>query len=553
MNISDGSITSTIFIFAVVIITGLLFGNIKFFTINLGIAGVLFTGLLFGHFKIAVNSEILEFIREFGLILFVYTIGLQVGPGFFDSLKSKGVVFNSLAALIVILGALITVGLHLVLGLEMPVAVGLFAGATTNTPSLGAAQQVLKDIFGSTTELAKLPGLGYAVAYPFGILGIILTMLLVRVFFRINPSEEANKFYEENKRINSIEIKASNLIIKNPNLENTKIKDLPSLQELGIIISRYKHKDNIYLADPESVLHLEDIIYAVGEEEKIQEFQHIIGEFTDINLLELTSNLISQEIILTKDGLVGKTLDDLKLRKSYGVIITRVRRGDIEFAANTNISLHYGDILRVVGDSEAINKVEKALGNSTKDLEHPRILFIFLGIALGVFLGSIPINIPGLAAPVKLGLAGGPLIVSLLISRLPIIGSLVSHFPLSANLALRELGITLFLACVGLKAGDKFVHTLIHGDGLLWMVLASLITLIPLVVAGFIARKIFKINYLSICGLLAGATTDPPALAFANVVAPSNAPSIAYATVYPLVMILRIVFAQLLVVLFCHP
>ena len=552
MNILDGSITSTVFIFAVVIISGLLLGNIKFFTINLGIAGVLFTGLLFGHFKIPVSHEILEFVREFGLILFVYTIGLQVGPGFFDSLRSKGLVFNLLAAGIVILGALITIGLHFGAGLDMSVAVGLFSGATTNTPSLGAAQQVLKDIFGTTSEVAKLPGLGYAVAYPFGILGIIITMLLVRFFFKINPAEEANKFYEENKRTYSSELKTVNLLVKNPNLEGIKIKDIPSLTELGIVISRLKHKETVCLADLESTLHLDDIIYGVGEEDKIKEFQCIIGEVSETNLLEIASNLTYKEIIVTKEALVGKTLDDLKLRKLYGVTITRVSRGDQEFTANTNINLHYGDILRVVGDSAAIQKVEKILGNSTEALEHPRILFIFLGIGLGVFLGSLPITIPGLSVPVKLGMAGGPLITAILISRLPVFGSLVSYFPFSANLALRELGITLFLACVGLKSGDKFVDTLIHGDGFLWMALASLITLIPLIIIGFIARKIFKINYMSVCGLLSGSMTDPPALAFANSIAASNAPSIAYATVYPLVMLLRIVFAQLLVLIFCH-
>ncbi len=552
MNLLDGSITSSIFLFAAVIITGLLLGNIRFFGISLGIAGVLFTGLTFGHFKFPINHEIIEFIREFGLILFVYTIGLQVGPGFFDSLKAKGLQFNLLAASIVLLGVAVTIGLHFFAGLEMPVAVGLFSGATTNTPSLGAAQQVLKDIYGAGSELSKMPGLGYAVAYPFGIIGIILTMFLIRFGFRITPKEEANKFYEENKRTYGAGLASKNLLIKNPNLNGIKVSEIPSVHELGIIISRIKRKETQHLAEPESIVCTDDIIHVVGEETKLQEFQRIVGEESDLDLLKVASNITFRELIVTKEDLVGKTLDDLKLRKLYGVNITRINRGDLEFTPNTNIQLNYGDIVRVVGEEEAIQKVEKMLGNSTEALQHPKVLYIFLGIALGVIVGSIPFKIPGLSVPVKLGLAGGPLIVAIMISRLPVLGSLISYFPFSANLALRELGITLFLACVGLKSGDKFVDTLIHGDGFLWMGLASLITLIPLVIVGFIARKVYKINFMSLCGLLSGSMTDPPALAFANSIAASNAPSIAYATIYPLVMILRIVSAQLLVLFFCR-
>jgi putative transport protein len=508
----------------------------------------LFAGLLFGHFDIGINHEILEFVREFGLILFVYTIGLQVGPGFIDSLKSKGLLFNSLAASVVIMGILITLAVIFFGGIQMPVAVGMFSGATTNTPSLGAAQQAIKDLFPQFPEFANMPGLGYAVAYPFGVVGTILSMLLVKLAFKVNPKVEADIFQEENKRTHASELKFVNLIIKNSNFDGLLIKELPLIGDSKVVITRILHQDEIKIPDEKTVLHLDDIIYVVGEEHWLHQFQNIIGEPSTVNLLEIPSDLTYREIILTNRKLIGKTLDELKLRKLYGVVISRIHRGDTEFTANTNIQLHYGDSLRVVGGEDVIKKVEKELGNSADELNHPNIIFIFIGILVGVIIGSIPIQIPGLA-PLKLGLAGGPLIVALLISRLPVFGSLVSHFPSSSNLALREMGIVLFLACVGLKSGDKFMETLLVGDGFLWMGYAAIITLIPLAIVGILARIIYKVNFMSICGLLAGSMTDPPALAFANAIAKSNAPSMGYATVYPLVMILRIVGAQLIVML----
>ncbi|MDJ0624779.1 MAG: putative transporter [Candidatus Caenarcaniphilales bacterium] len=552
MNPFESSTSSTLLIFAAVIFLGLLIGKIKLKGISLGVAGVLFSGIIFGHFQVQVNKEILEFIKEFGLILFVYTIGLQVSPGFFHSLKSRGLILNLLGGSIVLLGVLTTILIHLFNGVEMPVAVGLFSGATTNTPSLGAAQQLLQNLFGNKSTETIMPSLGYAVSYPFGIIGIIATIILLKTIFRISPKDEAEKFYEENKRTHGADLASTSLVIQNKNLEGIQLQQIPSVKELGIAISRIKHSEEIYIASPETTIHLGDIIYAVGRTDKLNEFEKVVGKKATVNLTEESSKFSFKEIIVTKENMVDKTLDELGLRKLYGVIITRVYRNNLKFIPNTNLHLHYGDVLRVVGDRDSLNKVENLLGNSTESLRNPKIIFVFLGIFLGILLGSVPINIPGLSVPVKLGLAGGPLIVAIFISRLPIIGSLVSYLPISSNLALRDLGITLFLACVGLKSGDKFLSTLIHGDGFLWMFYGCLITFIPLLIIGLAAWKVFKINYLSICGLLAGSMTDPPALAYTETIANSNAPLVAYATVYPLVMILRIISAQILVLAFCN-
>jgi putative transport protein len=542
------SVAHSLLILALVAASGVLLGSFKIKGVGLGIAGVLFTGLLFGHFGFHIEKEVMEFVREFGLILFVYTIGMQVGPGFVASLRKQGLPLNLMAATVVILGALITVGIVLIAGIDMSVAVGLFSGGTTNTPALGAAQQALKNLPSFTEEMAKNPGLGYAVAYPFGIMGIILTMGLIRGFFRVQPTQEAAEFTKQ-MQSSTPKLNNLNLVVTNPNLDGLPIEKIPGLTRSGVVLSRVLKGNEMDVATPDTVLHLGDIVHAVGAPDKLKEIQIIIGKVSDVDLKSMPSHVTTRRVVVTKKSVLGKSIEELDL-DAYGVAVTRVSRAEIEFTPTPNIRLQFADTLLLVGEEEAIVKAAKELGNSPKQLNHPQIVPIFVGIALGVIVGSIPFHFPNMPAAVKLGLAGGPLLVAIILSRIGRVGPLIYYMPLSANFMLRELGITLFLACVGLKAGDQFVKTLTQGDGFMWMGMAALITLIPILLVGLFARAIYKLNYTSICGVLAGSMTDPPALAFANAMTGSDAPSISYATVYPLTMLLRVLAAQLLVLLF---
>lgn len=542
------TVAHSVLILALVAASGVFLGSFKIKGVGLGIAGVLFTGLLFGHFGFHVNKEVLEFVREFGLILFVYTIGMQVGPGFVASLRKQGLPLNVMAASVVGLGVLIAIGIHFLAGLDMSIVVGLFSGGTTNTPALGAAQQALKGLPSYTEQMGKNPGLGYAVAYPFGILGIILTMGIIRAFFKVNPTQESADFA---KQMSSDHPKPSNLniTITNQTVAGLTIEQVPELDGSGVVLSRILKGKQMTVATPETKLQLGDVVHAVGPEEKLKEVCARIGEVAPVDLKAMPSKLTTRRVVVTRKSVLGKTIDELDL-DSLGVSVTRVSRAEIEFTPTDSFEFQYADTVLLVGEPENIEEAIKELGNSPKALNHPQIVPIFFGIALGVFVGSIPIALPGVPAPVKLGLAGGPLLIAIILSRMGRIGPLIYYMPLSANFMVRELGITLFLACVGLKAGDQFIHTLTHGDGLLWMGLAALITFIPIMLVGFAARLIYKLNYTSICGVLAGSMTDPPALAFANTMAGSDAPSVSYATVYPLTMLLRVFTAQLLVLYF---
>ncbi len=547
---SPDSVAHTVLVISIVAALGLAFGSIRIFGISLGIGGVLFSGLLFGHFKITINHEIMEFVREFGLILFVYSIGLQVGPGFFASLRRQGMKLNIMAAGIVIMGVVITVLLNYFSGIPREIAVGLFSGATTNTPSLAASQQALKDLWAgnpNAQEIAKLPGLGYAVAYPFGIIGIILTMILVRFFFKIDPLHEAEEFKQLQSKSASL-LAVYNIEVKNPNLEGLVIEKIPSLEDSSVVISRILHEGKVEVAQPDTVIHIGDILLAVGPREDLDEIKLVVGELSKVDLKALPSSIITKRILVTKKSILGKTIDELECLDKYDVNITRISRADIEFSPNADFTFQFGDTVLAVGLEENIKKVAAELGNSLRQLNHPEIIPVLVGIALGVILGSYPMYFPGMPAPVKLGLAGGPLVVAILLSRLGRIGPLVWYMPISANFMLRELGIVLFLTCVGLMSGDKFVATLVQGSGLYWMACAALITFVPILIIALIARFFFKTNYLTICGLLAGSMTDPPALAFATGIVPhSDAPNISYATVYPLVMLLRVLSAQIMV------
>jgi putative transport protein len=537
---------------AMVIVAGLGLGSIKFRGIGLGSAGVLFAGILFGHFGQSINHEILDFTKEFGLILFVFTIGLQLGPGFFSALKSHGLRLNALAAAIVFGGMLVAVVSGKLLGFDFAAVVGLFSGATTNTPSLGAAQQALSTMPSVTGDRSVLPALAYAVAYPGGIVGIISSLLILKSYFGIDTKAEVDEWDADNRKGAETLIRRT-LIVSNPNMGGVKVRDIPGRSETAVTISRIRSENEteVRTASGSTELRTGDAILVVGTERMVDRFQKIIGHQADVDLVMAPGPVGYRRVLVTRKKVLGKTLAEARLEERHGVTVTRIARSDIEMNAYGKMRLQFGDLLHLVGKESALNEVEKEVGNSTKALNETQFIPIFLGIALGIVLGLLPIRFPGIPEPVRLGLAGGPLILAILVSRVGNIGPLVWYMPPNANLAFRELGITLFLACVGLKAGEKFFETVFSARGLEWLLVGAAITMIPLLCVGWFARWKLKMNFMNICGLLAGSMTDPPALAFAGNISQSEAPSMAYATVYPLTMLLRILCAQLLVLIFC--
>jgi len=545
--ITEPSVPHSLLIISLVISIGLAFGQIPFFKVRLGIAGVLFSGLAFGHFNITIDPHIMHFLREFGLILFVYAIGLQVGPGFVNSFLHSGVQLNIMAASIVLLGALITVAVIQFGGIDIAVAVGLFSGATTNTPALAAAQEVLAHIPNIDTETLKMPGLGYAVAYPFGIIGIILSMLLIKHLFSININTEAATFLRFQQQHTQRPI-WKDLIIENPNIHGLTIAEIPFFDAMNVVVTRILHNGTVNLATNNTQFSLGDSIRLVGAHSDLNKIKILIGPISEQELNSFSDTLHSKRIIVTNKEAIGKSAGEL--HTFYGIIISRIHRPEIEFVPHNATRVHFGDELYVVASKEALEEITTVLGNSIETLNNPQIIPIFIGITLGVILGSWPFYFPGIPSAIKLGLAGGPLLVAILLSQIPSWGTMSSHLPKSSNLILKDIGIVLFLACVGLYSGDHFVGTLTKGDGFYWMFYAMFITLTPLILVAFIARYFYNINFLSLCGLLAGSMTDPPALAFANSLNSSSAVSTSYATVYPLVMILRIIVSQVLILLF---
>jgi putative transport protein len=541
---SPQSAAHTVFVMMIVAAAGLAIGNIKLFGINLGIAGVLFSGILFGHFGFEADHDTLEFLRDFGLILFVYSIGTQVGPGFFSAFRKDGIRLNLMAAAVVLGGVAVAIAIARLAGYDIPTIVGMYSGAVTNTPSLAAAQQTLEAI---KPEAVNSVSVGYALAYPGAIMGIILTMLLLRALFR--RQAEADMSAPDEHKAGS-EIANLSVRVENRNLDGLKIKDIPAIDEIGVVVSRICHEGAVSVAHDDTVVRSGDTLLAVGREEAVRKFMLVVGSKSDLDLKKMPSRIIHSRVIVTRKEVIGKTLEEANLEAQYDVAATRVARADVEFLVSDSYVLQFADNLVLVGEEGAVAKAAAFLGNSVKDLNHPQLIPAFIGIAAGVFLGSIPIAIPGLSAPVKLGLAGGPLIMAIILSYVQHIGPLNWYLPPAGNLMLRELGIVLFLACVGLKAGGTFFETLLHGGGFYIMLFAFLITVLPIIAAGVFAKARLGVNYLSLCGALAGSMTDPPALAFANAMAPSNRAAMAYATVYPLVMILRVISAQLLVLYF---
>lgn len=540
------TVAHTILLYCVVIAAGVFLGKIRIFGISFGIAFVLFAGIALGHFGFSANREVVDFIKDFGLILFVFSIGLQVGPGFFSSFKKGGITLNLLALGIVFLGGITTLMLHFITGMSLPMLVGVMSGAVTNTPGLGAAQQALNQV-STGTDVPQI-SLGYAVAYPFGVLGIIMTMLLIRKLFMIDVGNELRQYDREQHPVEMLPEKVS-VIVTNKRVFGETIREITAAINHSFIVSRVLHNGDLIPAGPDTVIYENDIILVVAQKGAIPSIVAQIGIKSEMDLSAKSGKLISRRVLVTNKDVFGKKLGSLKLRTKYNINITRVYRSGIELVASPELRLQMGDKLTVVGDEDSIGKVIAELGNSIKRLDEPNIIPIFIGILLGVILGTIPFKIPGFANPIKLGLAGGPLIVAILLSKYGYRFQLVSYTTPSANLMLREIGIVLFLASVGITAGEKFIPTLVSGDGFIWMGYGAIITLVPLLLTALFTRIVLKRNYLEICGLLAGSMTDPPALAFANSIAVSEAPAIAYATVYPLVMFLRIFLAQLLILL----
>ncbi|NLX67732.1 MAG: putative transporter [Bacteroidales bacterium] len=548
--ITGTGIAHSILVMALVISIGLLLGKIKIFGISLGTTWILFFGIFLGHIGLQINEEVLHFLKEFGLILFIYSIGMQVGPSFFASFKQGGITLNILASGVVLLGVLVTYIIHLITGLPIATMVGILSGAVTNTPGLGAAQQTYTDVMGSTDPTIAT---AYAVAYPLGVVGIIMTILLFRYLFKIDFAKESIAL-DKSDASKMTEAHMYSLQVINPSIFGKNIHDLKRLIDKEFVISRVLNAKTGLLDVPQTktVLEENDKILVVSNLKNIEVIEALIGQRIDMDRSEwnkLDSQLVSRRISITKSEINGRSLGSLKLRNMFGINITRVNRAGVDLIADSRLQLQLGDRVTVVGSEEAIANVERFLGNSLKRLREPNLITIFIGIALGVLVGSIPFMIPGIPQPVKLGLAGGPLIVAILISKFGPKYKLVTYTTMSANLMLREIGIALFLACVGLAAGENFVETVVNG-GYKWIGYGVIITVVPLLIIGTVGRKMCKLNYFTLMGLLAGSMTDPPALSYANAMAGNDMPSVSYATVYPLTMFLKVITAQLLILLF---
>ena len=539
------SVAHAVLTFALVITVGILLGKIKIKGVSLGITWILFVGIIFSHFGMTVDNDVRHFVQEFGLILFVFSIGLQVGPGFFASFKHGGMTLVGCATAIVLLGVLTAYIIHVATGTPIPTMVGILSGAVTNTPGLGAAQQAYADASGVNDPSIAL---GYAVAYPLGVVGIILSMIFIRYALRIDFKKEDEGLAElanEQKLAEKVSVEFTNQIIEGRSVEY--VRDLVNRQ---FVISRVMHADgSITMADADTKIHLGDRLWVICQAEDVEAVVAFLGhrvELTDEDWGNNTPNaeLISRRILITKSSINGKKFSDLRLRTKYGITITRVNRAGMDLIPYQGLELQVGDRVMVVGPAKSVAKVADVLGNSLKKLDHPNLITIFVGIALGVLLGSIPLlNVP---QPVKLGLAGGPLIVAILIGRFGTHFHLVTYTTASANLMLREVGIALFLAAVGIGAGDGFVEAVVNG-GYRWIGYGFIITVVPILIVAIIARLWLKMNYYTLMGLIAGSTTDPPALAYANATAGNDMPAVGYSTVYPMVMFLRVLTAQIFI------
>ena len=546
---TEQSVAQSVIIYSIVIAIGIAFGKLKIFGISFGITWVLFIGLLVSFFGITINKETEHFVKEFGLILFVYAVGLQVGPGFFASLKKSALGNNSLAASVVMLGVIITIIFFYTTGNHISIMAGIMSGAVTNTPGLAAAQAAVKDLQVTGVDNSTIT-LAYAPSYPFAVIGIILSLVLLRKILGVNITGEQELhrklgFIQSNRPV-SIHIR-----LENKQLIGQPIRQIFKMLNEPVIISRMFHKGLIITPTPDTVLGEGDVMQFVASKKIMEKVKILVGTVSNMNLrTEPSSDLLSRQIVVTRKEITHRRLGDIPQLHQESLTITRIKRAGIEMVAHGNIFLQLGDTITVVGTEENINQLAEVVGNSLKRLEAPDLGPIFIGIVLGVVLGSIPFYIPSVPIAVKIGMAGGPLIVALFLSRFGNHLYLNNYTTNSANLIVREIGIALFLASVGLSSGHNLSSAFADGSGYQWILMGITITMVPLLIVGIIASKFFRKTYFELCGLLAGACTDPPALAFALKMAGNDIPSSTYATVYPLTMILRILAAQLLILFF---
>lgn len=548
------SVAHIVLLYAIVIAVGVYLGKIKIGGISIGVTFVLFAGIAAGHIGFTAPTNILSFLQEFGLILFVFMIGLQVGPGFFESFRKGGITLNLLSTVMVVLNVIVMFACYYIFfdtsdPKNLPMMVGTLYGAVTNTPGLGAANETLYSIFdkGEVPQIAS----GYACAYPLGVLGIIGATIAIKYIFGIKLEKEEEELAKEEEDNDDVKPHFMDLEVTNLYLEGKTLAQVHNFLNRDFVCSRILHDGHVSIPNGSTIFHIGDKLFVVCAENDAEAIIAFIGPTINVDWKKQDEPMVSKRILVTRSSINGKTLGQMHFSSAYGVNVTRVTRQGMDLFAIPSLSLQVGDRIMVVGPEDAVNRVAAVMGNSIKRLDAPNIATIFVGVFIGILFGSIPVAIPGIPVPIKLGIAGGPLIIAILIGRYGYKVHLVTYTTTSANMMLREIGLMLFLASVGIKAGDGFLETVIQGDGVKYVYTGFLITIIPILIIGIIARKKYKFNYFTIMGMIAGTYTDPPALAYANSICSKEAPSIGYSTVYPLSMFLRIFTAQIIVLFFC--
>lgn len=548
------SVAHIVLLYAIVIAVGVYLGKIKIGGISIGVTFVLFAGIAAGHIGFTAPTNILSFLQEFGLILFVFMIGLQVGPGFLESFRKGGITLNLLSTVMVVLNVIVMFACYYIFfdtsdPKNLPMMVGTLYGAVTNTPGLGAANETLYSIFdkGEVPQIAS----GYACAYPLGVLGIIGATIAIKYIFGIKLEKEEEELAKEEEDNDDVKPHFMDLEVTNLYLEGKTLAQVHNFLNRDFVCSRILHDGHVSIPNGSTIFHIGDKLFVVCAENDAEAIIAFIGPTINVDWKKQDEPMVSKRILVTRSSINGKTLGQMHFSSAYGVNVTRVTRQGMDLFAIPSLSLQVGDRIMVVGPEDAVNRVAAVMGNSIKRLDAPNIATIFVGVFIGILFGSISVDIPGIPVPIKLGIAGGPLIIAILIGRYGYKVHLVTYTTTSANMMLREIGLMLFLASVGIKAGDGFLETVIQGDGVKYVYTGFLITIIPILIIGIIARKKYKFNYFTIMGMIAGTYTDPPALAYANSICSKEAPSIGYSTVYPLSMFLRIFTAQIIVLFFC--
>lgn len=548
------SVAHIVLLYAIVIAVGVYLGKIKIGGISIGVTFVLFAGIAAGHIGFTAPTNILSFLQEFGLILFVFMIGLQVGPGFLESFRKGGITLNLLSTVMVVLNVIVMFACYYIFfdtsdPKNLPMMVGTLYGAVTNTPGLGAANETLYSIFdkGEVPQIAS----GYACAYPLGVLGIIGATIAIKYIFGIKLEKEEEELAKEEEDNDDVKPHFMDLEVTNLYLEGKTLAQVHNFLNRDFVCSRILHDGHVSIPNGSTIFHIGDKLFVVCAENDAEAIIAFIGPTINVDWKKQDEPMVSKRILVTRSSINGKTLGQMHFSSAYGVNVTRVTRQGMDLFAIPSLSLQVGDRIMVVGPEDAVNRVAAVMRNSIKRLDAPNIATIFVGVFIGILFGSIPVAIPGIPVPIKLGIAGGPLIIAILIGRYGYKVHLVTYTTTSANMMLREIGLMLFLASVGIKAGDGFLETVIQGDGVKYVYTGFLITIIPILIIGIIARKKYKFNYFTIMGMIAGTYTDPPALAYANSICSKEAPSIGYSTVYPLSMFLRIFTAQIIVLFFC--